>query len=282
MLVNIVFFRQYIMAKFRQFVKRAGRKAWKAVKKITGDRYGRGWKQISTKGIPQMVKDINYLKSAINSEKLRYVIAPGTSPTGIGQINGNAGGHIALDITPTPTQGDGYSNRTGSSVKLHSSNFRFFFTEQSSTMSDLRFKIMVFKVQGNATTAATAFSEIFNANPFTGIVDYNSSRNPDYFKDYKLIKTKYCKIPMNPASLVGQQGVKEVRFGMKYRNHHVRWDKNTAVITSGQLVMFIFCNSGNAGAVPTSAPWNGASIPVQAISTGGLENHYIEHYYYDN
>lgn len=258
------------------------KKAWKAIKKYTGDRYGRGWNEISTKGVSQMVKDINYLKSAINSEKLRFIINPGTSTTALGQIAGNAPGYIAADITPTPTQGDGYNNRTGSSIKIHSSNYKFFFTEQSSTMSHLKFKIMIFRVNGNSTTTATAISEIFNANPFTGIIDYNSSRNPDYFKDYKLIKTKYADIPMNPASLVGQQGVKEIRFGMKLRNYHVRWDKNTSVITSGQLLMFIFCNSGNTGAVPTSAPYNGASIPVQAASTGALENHYIEHYYYDN
>lgn len=270
------------MAKYSP-VKKYAKKAWKVVKKVTGDRYGRGWKQISTKGIPQMVKDINYLKSAINSEKLRFVVASSpTSPTGLAQINGNAPGYIALDITPTPTQGDGYNNRTGSSIKIHSSNFRFMFTEQSSTLSPLRFKIMIFEVKGNTTTTSTAMSEIFNANPFTGFIDYNSSRNPDYFKDYKLLKTAYTGLSLNPASLVGQQNVKELRFGMKFKNRHVRWDKNTSVITSGQLIMVILCNSGNWGAAPTAAPYNAQTVPVQAASTGALENHYIEHYYYDN
>lgn len=270
------------MAKFRQFVKRTGRKAWKAVKKITGDRYGRGWKQISTKGIPQMVKDVQYLKSILNSEKQRYVISPGTSTTGLGQINGNATGYITADVTPIPTQGDGYNNRQGASIKLHSSNFRFMFTEQGSTLSNLKFKVQIFRVLGKPTTAAAAVLDIFNVNPFTGIVDYNSSRNPDTFKDYKLLKTAYSSIPMDPASLVGQQAVKELRFGMRYRNNHIRFDKNTTTVTDGQLIMVIFCNAGNVGALPTLAPWNGASIPVQAAGSGALENHYIEHYYYDN
>lgn len=271
------------MTKFKKYVKRQSRRAWKAIKKFTGDRYGRGANQIISKGIPQMVRDIKMLKSVVNSEKLRFVVASSsTSPTGLAQINGNAPGYIALDITPTPTQGDGYSNRTGSSIKLHSTNYRFMFTEQSATLSPLRFKIMIFEVMGNTTTPATAIAEIFNANPFTGFIDYNSSRNPDYFKDYKLLKTAYSGLSLNPASLVGQQNVKELRFGMKYKNRHIRWDKNTSVITSGQLIMVILCNSGNWGSAPTASPYNSATVPVQTASTGALENHYIEHYYYDN
>lgn len=273
------------MAKFRRFVKRAGRKAWKAIKKVTGDRYGRGWKQISTKGIPQMVKDINYLKSAINSEKLRFTLNTSqTAPTAIGQINGNAVGYHGQDITPTPSQGDGYNNRTGSSIKLHSSNLRFMFVEQANTMSDLRFKVMLFEVKGKPTTAATAANEIFQANPFTGIIDYNSTRNPDYYKDYKLLRIRHAKIPMNPASLVGQTGIKEIRVGMKYKSRHVRWDKNTSVVTSGQIIMFVFCDSGNCETTASTlvSPYNNTSIPVKGVLTGGLLNYYIDHFYYDN
>lgn len=273
------------MTKFRSYVKRAGRKAWKAVKKITGDRYGRGWKQISTKGIPQMVKDINYLKSAINSEKLRYNISTSqTAPQAIGQIQGNAVGYYGFDITPNPVQGDGYNNRTGSSIKLHSSNLRFLFTEQTNAMSELRFKVMLFEVKGNTTTAVTAASEIFSANPFTGIIDYNSTRNPDYFKDYKLLRVRHCKIPMNPASIAGQIGTKEIRIGMKYKNRHVRWDKNTTVITSGQIIMFVFCDAGNCETTASTlvAPYSNTSIPVKGVLTGALMNYYIDHFYYDN
>jgi len=268
---------------FRKNVKKYARKAWKVVKKVTGDRYGRGWKQISTKGIPQMVKDINYLKQAINSEKLRFVIASSaTSPIGVGQIKANAPGYFTTDITPTPSQGDGYNNRTGSSIKLHSTNMRFCFTEQNATATTLRFKIFIFKPKMD-TLPATAVSEIFNANPFTGFIDYNSTRNPDYFKDYQLVRFKRVTIPMNPASLTGQVGVREARVGLKYKSHHVRWDKNTSIITGGQLIMVVFCDTGNDGAVtPTVAPYNSQTVPMQNASSGAFMMYNIEHFYYDN
>lgn len=273
------------MTKFKKYVKRQSRRAWKAIKKFTGDRYGRGANQIISKGIPQMARDIKMLKSVINSEKLRFVLNTSqTAPETLGQIKANAIGYYAGDITPTPSQGDGYNNRTGSSIKLHSSNLRFLFQEQSATMSDLNFKVMLFEVKGKTTTPATAVSEIFNVNPFTGIIDYNSTRNPDYFKDYKLLRTRHCKIPMNPASIAGQTGIKEIRIGMKYKSRHVRWDKNTSVITSGQIVMFVFVDSGNAdpAVAPSSAPYNNTSIAVQGANTGAKMSFFIEHYYYDN
>lgn len=269
--------------KIKRYVKKGAKNAWKAVKKYTGDRYGRGWKQISTKGIPQMIKDINQLKAVINSEKLRYTIASSsTTPNNVAQINGNSAGHHTFDVTPQPTQGDGYNNRTGASIKIHSSNFQFLFTEQTNTMSDLRLKIVLFEVKGNSTTAATAVSEMFLANPFTGIIDYSSARNPDYFKDYRVLKTKFVKIPMNPASMTGQFAVKPIRFGMKYKNRHVRWDKNTSVITSGQMFCVIFCDVGNFGAAPTIAPYTSATIPIQSTLTGAQLMYNIDHYYYDN
>lgn len=271
------------MATWKGYAKRQGKRAWKAIKRYTGNRYGRGFNQIVKKGIPQLTKDVQLLKSVINSEKLRYTIASSaTTPANVAQINGNAAGHHTIDVTPQPTQGDGYNNRTGSSIRLHSSNFQFLFTEQSNTMSDLRFKLIMFEVQGNSTTAATAISEMFLANPFTGIVDYNSARNPDYFKDYKVLKQKFVKVPMNPASLAGQFAIKPVRFGMKYKSRHVRWDKNTSVVTSGQIFIVIFCDVGNFGAASTTAPYTNATIPVQGTLTGAQLMYNIDHYYYDN
>lgn len=273
------------MTKFKRYVKRQSRRAWKAIKKFTGDRYGRGANQIIRKGIPQMVKDINMLKSVINSEKLRINLSSSaTSPSSIGQINGNAPGYQVLDITPNPTQGDGYNNRTGSSIRLHSSNIKFMFHQQASTMSPLRFRIELYEVVGNTNTTLGAVSEIYSANPFTGMIDYNSSRNPDYFKDYKLLRTRRFTMPLDPASVSAQTMVKDVRIGMKYRSRHVRWDKNTSVVTSGQLIMVILCDTGNAsnGTAPTISPYNSATVPIQGINTGALMSYYIDHYYYDN
>lgn len=267
------------MAKnWKSYAKKQVGRAWRAGKRFVKKRY------LRKGGLQNVMKDVAMLKSVINSEKLRYTIASSaTSPIGVGQIAANAPGYYVADITPALTQGDGYNNRTGSSVKLHSANLRFLFTQQASTLSPLKFKIQIYKVVGNTNTTLGAVSEIFSANPFTGMIDYNSTRNPDYFKDYKLVKTAYASIPLDPASLTAQKGLKEMRFGLKFKSHHLRWDKNTSVLTNGQLIMVVFCNSGNSsGTAPTITPYTSSTVPVQDINSGGLMNYYIDHFYYDN
>jgi len=39
-------------------------------------------------------------------------------------------------------------------------------------------------------------TNLYVTNPFTGIVDYNSARNPDHFNDYRKLFSKVCYLPV--------------------------------------------------------------------------------------
>jgi hypothetical protein len=264
---------------------RNARKRWNKSKigskinAITGNRYGRGWKQIATKGVPQMARDVAMLKSMVNAEKKRYVISS-TQATAIGQVNANASGYMAIDITPVPGQSNTYDGRQGASVKLHSSYMKFQFYHQASTAQNIKLKMFLVHVTGApVASAATFLGQMFQQNSFVspGITDYNSQLNPDYFKQYRILRTRTVSLP--PDSISGVQVIKEVAIPIRFRNHHIRFNKDTNTVTSGQLLLFIFADSGNisSGSASTCTP-----IPVTAVSTGCVTNYNLTYYYYDN
>lgn len=249
-------------------------KAWKVIKKVTGNRYGRGTEQILTKGIPQMVNDISYLKSVINSEKLRISVTPGGAQ-GVGQTSGA----YLYDITPYPLQGDGISNRTGSSIKLHSSSIRFQISQQANTLTPIKLKILIVEIKGpTRSDTSTILSQMFLPNPFNSLIDFNSSRNSDYMKDFRVIRQVTYTLPLDPASLTTQTVVVEKRLGLKYKNRHIKFNQNGQVIASGQLYMIMLADVGNATGTVTSV----TNVITNAVNTGCYVNYFVDHYYYDN
>ena len=75
-----------------------------AIKKFTGNRYGRGSKQLITKGIPRLYKDVMMMKNLFNVEKKQYNNYT-SSYIQTGSIDQNSSGHLCIDITPSPAQG---------------------------------------------------------------------------------------------------------------------------------------------------------------------------------
>lgn len=264
---------------------RNARKRWNKSKigsrinTITGNRYGRGWKQIATKGIPQMVRDVAMLKSMVNAEKKRFVITS-TSAQSIGQVNYNSSGYLAVDITPTPSENATQSGRSGSSVKLNSAYMKFQFYHQSSTVHNIKLKMYVVQVLGvQSTGPGTFLGNMFLSNSFVSpsITDFNSQLNPDYFRQYRIIKQKTVSLP--PDSVSNAQVIKEVAVPLKFRNYHVRFNQDTNTVTAGQLFLFILADSGN---ISSSTASTCTPIPVAGTSTGCLCNYNLTYYYYDN
>jgi len=254
-------------------------KPMRAIRTATGNRYGRGTKQLITKGVPQLAKDVLLMKKMLNSEKKRIVITS-TQATSIGQVNANASGYLAIDITPAPGQSNTYDGRSGASIKVNSSYMKFQFYHQTSTAHNIKMKIYIIKINGPPISSPANFlGQMFQQNSFVtpGIQDYNSQLNPDYFKQYKILRTKTVNIPADTVS--GVQVIKEVSIPMNFKNHHIRFNKDTNTVTSGQILMFILADSGNisSGSTSTCTP-----IPVTGTNTGILSNYNFTYYYYDN
>lgn len=263
------------MARTSKFVKRIAKKAGSAIKK----RYFKG-KGYSKPKLVQMAKDVMLLKKMVNAEKKRFVIS--SVSQAFGQVNANANGYYALDITPTPSQGTTSITRNGNSIRLHSSYLQFQFAQQSSANQPIKGEILLFRVNGdNVSNVSTWLNSYFNANPFiTGanIIDYNSTTNPDFYKTGTIIRRK--KFTMAVDQISGQLMLTTVKVGMKYKSHHVRYQADGNQVPSyGQIFMMIRVDSGNSSTT-TASTLGGIYVPQ--TNTGLQVSHNITHYFYDN
>lgn len=261
------------MAKTWQgYAKKQARRAWKAGKRFVKKRY------LSKGGMKNVIKDVAMIKKIVNSEK-KYFNYKSTSAVAVGQVSGNSNAGLYLDTTPLPTQGSTRSTRNGASIKLASQYYRFQIVQQSATSSPIRIRIQLYQVIGaaNNINVGVAQGEIYSSNPFNGLVDFNSARNPDYFRDYKLLRQKFITLPTDPqaSSLM----LKELAFGMKFKSHHVRFSGDSQTVTQGQLILCVQCDNGNCSTTTASTT---ANIPNTIINSGITVQWTIDSYFYDN
>lgn len=263
----------------KKFIKRAyNSKVGKKVRKITGDRYGRGAKELLIKGVPQLTKDVLMMKKMLNAEKKR--VSVGTANTSFGQLNYNSSAYIATDITPVPSQGTTASTRTGASIKLNSAYLKFQIYHQSSTKQPIKVRIMIAKVMGiPESNMTTFFQQCWAPNAFLSstIYDFNSQPNPDYFRAYKIIKSRTLTIPADQIADVNM--IKDISIPLRFKNHHIRFNADTTTVSTGQLVMWVVADCGNVSSGSTSTV---TPIAVSGTSTGLIMNTNFQWYYYDN
>lgn len=270
--------------------KRWGKKVAKGVKRAVKRRYVGKQGQFKA---GRLVRDVAYLKSVLNPEKKRIQLANGVSGAGttVGQVNGNGAGHLAVDITPNPAEGIQYNTRNGASIKLHSSNFNFQFSDQSAQVSKMRFIIDIWRIKGVGLSALgysinNIVNNVYQSNVFitggTGVtmVDYFSPRNPDFMKSAELIRS--VKTTVQADQTPSSTNLTSFRFGIKYnrgKGTHVRFDKDTQGIAEGQLIMVIRADRGNQSDTTASTCTGISDI---AVNTGAKVRYSIQHYYYDN
>lgn len=268
------------MAKYaprvRRFVKKAARTVVKAAKK----RY------VSKSGLPkvsQIARDVLLLKRMVNAEKKQWNQTVGAQP--VGQVDGNASGFYALDLTPKPDQGTTSVTRNGNSIKWHSTHIALQIAGMTSNIEAVKLQFLVIKVKGDVyPTPANAVPFLFNYDPFAllggsaAIHDMFSPRNTQYFKDFQILqrKTFYKKAD----TISGMRGVTTGSIGFKLKNHHVKFvqDGSTSV-ADGQIFLLCFASNGNINASTASTISN---IPVTGTSTGCVVSMAISSYFYDN
>lgn len=235
----------------------------------------------------RILKDVMFLKGVVNAEKKRINVV-NTGAVALGQVIGNASGHFCLDITPTPAQGATVSTRSGASIKLHSMFAKFQFNQLANTNHPARFKMQIVQVLGAPQLAGNIPNQFFIGNRWISnnnsgspqVFDFASERNPDYYGQYKVLRTKYFTI--QPDSLSGQTMLKDVQLKMKFnrgKGHHIRFNADTTTVSNGQIVLIITCDSGNASASVTSTL---AGVQISGVNTAYGLNYDIMEYYFDN
>lgn len=262
---------------YKKVVRQVAKKVGRAVKR----RYFKG-KGYSNPKIGTMIRDVALLKRMVNAEKKRLEVkSPDGTSYPIGQVSGNTSGHFLADFTPNPGQGVGYNQKTGNSIKWVSSYLDFQFVSQSACISGMRMKIQLVKVVGQPfSTVSDVMGKFIEPTAFlTGgtVYDINSPRDPDYFKNYKVLATKYVTIKND--DITSEQTYKRVSMGLKLKNHHVRNNDNDPTNSMGQVFLLITADQGN-GSITTASTING--VPQSAINTGCFMRFEWTHYYYDN
>lgn len=205
----------------------------------------------------------------------------------LGQVNANFANYFAQDITPTITEGVQYNARTGCSVKLSSACFKFQLTSMASTTQAVKIKYFIVQIDGgNTDSATTVATKMFEPNGFLtslsgiNIYDYNSRRDPDYYQDFKVIRSGVFK--MKEQSIAGVSELKDITLLHRFnrgKGKHLRYDNDTATITHGKLFLIMLADCGN---INSGSNCTLTGIPVKPVNTGINMNFDATYYYYDN
>lgn len=255
-------------------------KVYKTASKAINNRYV---KNKPIQNIRNIVSDVNMMKKMLNVEKKHITIFRKSQP--VGQVNGLISGLNATDITPIIPQGITAETRNGNSVKLVSSYIQFQFFHQANTQAQIKGQIWIFKAAGRFNRIPfDSAAEVWKFNPFIGdgtnngsnVIDINSQRNPDFFRDFILVRKKNFTVKMD--GITGQQQVSNVNIPLKYKNHHVRYDNNSDIPTAGQIYLFILLDNGNLATLVSGC----TGIPTTTGLTGLIFNMNCQHYYIDN
>jgi len=261
-----------------------GRKFARSAKKYIGVGKQR---TLNVGGMLSDAKKLVNLAKSLNAEKKILSIGSANGlATGqnVGQVSQNLSGARCFDLTPLMPQGTGASDRTGNSVKLHSSYYQFQVQQQSSAVvTPLKIRIEMWSNPAKTQDESTLLSDLYVTNPFTGIIDYNSARNPDHFNNFRKIMTKVCYLPVD--SITGQLQTKQFAIPFKWNRgngHHVRYTGSGSTnyltdVQAGQVFLVYFCDVGNiSGSAST------LNVPMQVPATGATIKMSYRHYYYDN
>lgn len=264
-----------------KYVKKVGRKVYKATGYKNPMKKGVLSSSRVVKQIPRLIKDMTRLKGIINSEKFRVETALENQT--VGQVNVNNSGHWVGDFTPIPSQGDGYNNRQGNSIRWKASHYSFFFQRQGQNVGPCHIKIQLLKVIGepysNPSTILGRFIEPNRWITNGTVYDVASDRKPEYFKQYRVLRTLNIKFPAVSYNGVQQSTQKIVNFGLKLPSHHVKWNNNSNTLADGQVICLITMDTGNCSTTTASTLDDISNI---AASSGIRFAYNKLDYYYDN
>lgn len=247
-------------------------------KKVAKKRY------LTKKGLPKvstMVKDIRYLKRALNVEK-KYVDMPELSHK-VGQLSATSVsaytyGYKIHDITPEVSQSLLVSGRSGNSVKLVGASIRVQLYHNLDQISKNQAFIDIYKVDQPKTVNDTTAREIFDRNLFysTPIIDSSCFRNPNYMSVYKKIATRKITIPAD--SEAADKGIVYLNINLKL-NQHLRFNDTTAVPANCQYLMVYRATNGNISGFTYAGS---DALPTVGANTGYIANTISRWWYVDN
>lgn len=200
----------------------------------------------------------------LNIEKKRIDVAQGNGVS-FAQFAGATTGLYAADITPTPAQGVTGNTRNGLSCKLVSMCADIQINQSTNTVSEFRYKwyIVCRPDASLASNASTAVTQFFEPNLFSGVIDYHSNRDPEFYHQFRVLKMGYGKLTADQLST--QTSYNQFKVPLKLK-HHLKFNTDASTTTvKNQMFLFIVADSGEVTAL-----------------TGGQVRFNMRYYFVDN
>lgn len=195
--------------------------------------------------VKNIYNDVMMLKHLVNVEKKRFDVTLNTS-TPVAQVStAGVSGQYSAIITPYPLEGVTGSTRIGNSFKIVSACVDIQFAQQSACINKMRLRWYIVCRPDNGTnyTASTSIAQFFEPNPFSGVNDYFSSRDPEHFTSMQVIKQGMVTI--QPDTVTNARSNHQVKIPLKL-NHHVKFNTDTSnVTTKNQFYLFITASDGD-------------------------------------
>lgn len=260
-------------------IKKFVSKAKKYVKK----RYNVGGKRpAKSVNTAQITADVMKLMSMVNAEKKLNNIGTISSP--VGQVAGNITGTLCLDVTPMMAEGADQFTRNGISIKLHTQLWQIQLSQQSGATCANTFTFELWLNKGPVLDQATLLAQVYDPSVFSGVIDITSTRNPDHFKDYQLIRKIKRKLtdPSYAGDLTNTTFTVPVKFN-RGKGHHIRYTGTGSTnyltdVQAGQIFIICRADNGNRHAVNIST----LPVAIKALNTGITFNWAVKTWYYDN
>lgn len=228
------------------FIKRA-RRAYKksGLKKTYRKVRNMAKKRYSNRS--NIAKDVAMLKSLVNVEKKR-VDKTISVPQVFGQRNGSADGFHCNVITPVIPQGLTGSTRNGNSVKLTSGVLDFAIYQQGNTINNLKIKLWILCRPDNAGgySAVNTADQFLEPNKFSTFRDFYSNRDPEYFSEFRVIKSMTMELKQDSISSATQYIQKKVPLRF---NHHLKYNQDGSTqTTKNEFYILATASEGNVDA----------------------------------
>lgn len=256
------------------FGKSAKKTYMKAKKKAFGSRgvTGRYYRVGAVKGLQNLAKDVEMIKSRLNVEKKYKDVDVRTGS--FGQAYQNADGAFRFDITPSISQGTDSDERVGNSLKLTGMSIPIQFAQQVQTLGDRKVRITVLRVKSadNGVHQDEAFAAVWDTNPLTGLRDYDAPRayrnsNSDGIAVLRQM-TCYVKGPTletgdNGAISNREMNVKNIKMNLKLQDV-LRYAASGDALPDGvRYYIVIQADAGNSSGSDSTL-----DIPITDNSSG--------------
>lgn len=199
--------------------------------------------------VANIYKDVMMLKSLVNVEKKRFDTTS-AGPLTIGQTAGvGVSGGVCVNVSPAIAEGITGSTRNGLSFKIVSCCLDMYFNQSVNATNAVKIKwyMIMKKDNGVDTTNAQAYAQFLEPNPFSNVIDYHSSRDPEFFTAYRVMKSGVVNLQQD--SITSQIAYAQRKIPLKL-NFHQKFNSDVSTITTKNKVFMIFVlDTGDAVAL---------------------------------